>query len=255
VSSPPDLSERELDADPTRAAAAAAPHGHVAGARATRPHGEAGPAVLALGRCTPVAEGYMRRVYAHPHRHDALVKVIRADTQRARTRGARNWLKRRGRTRQYVVFLREIREYLALRARAPQAAPISHIFGFEHTDAGLGLVVERLHGEDGALAPTLIDLFTRHGDAPWLREGIAALFDALREHHVVVSDVNPGNVVHGRGSDGVARFALVDGFGDKNVIPLCSLSKRYNAYVLRGLQRKLMRRIERLLRGEPLWSN
>jgi len=71
----------------------------------------------------------------------------------------------------------------------------------------------------------------------------------------VVSDVNPGNVVHGRGSDGVARFALVDGFGDKNVIPLCSLSKRYNAYVLRGLQRKLMRRIERLLRGEPLWSN
>lgn len=249
------MSERRQDAEPADTTAAAPPHPRAADGAVERWPGAGSLPQLALHGRTPVAEGYMRRVYAHPHRDDALVKVIRADTQRARTQGARNWLKRRGRTRQYVVFLREIREYLALRARAPQAAPISHIFGFEHTDAGLGLVVERLHGEDGALAPTLIELFARHGDAPWLRAGIAALFDALREHHVVVSDVNPGNVVHGRGSDGVPRFALVDGFGDKNVIPLCSLSKRYNAYVLRGLQRKLMRRIERLLRGEPLWSN
>jgi hypothetical protein len=210
---------------------------------------------LSLAAHTPVAQGYMRRVYAHPHRDDALVKVIRADTQRARTQGARNWLKRRGRTRQHVVFLREIREYLALRARAPNVAPISHIFGFAQTDAGLGLVVERLQGEDGALAPTLIELYRRHGDAPWLREGIDALFDALRDHHVVVSDVNPGNVVYGCGSDGVPRFALVDGFGDKNVVPLCSLSRRYNAYVLRRLQRKLMTRLATLSRGTPLWRD
>lgn len=249
------MSERRQDAEPADTTAAAPPHPRAADGAVERWPGAGSLPQLALHGRTPVAEGYMRRVYAHPHRDDALVKVIRADTQRARTQGARNWLKRRGRTRQYVVFLREIREYLALRARAPQAAPISHIFGFAQTDAGLGLVVERLHGEDGALAPTLIELFARHGDAPWLRAGIAALFDALREHHVVVSDVNPGNVVHGRGSDGVPRFALVDGFGDKSVIPVCSLSKRYNAYVLRGLQRKLMRRIERLLRGEPLWSN
>lgn len=228
-------------------------------ARDTAQAGQPPPAgrltALSLAAHTPVAQGYMRRVYAHPHRDDALVKVIRADTQHARTQGARNWLKRRGRTRHHAVFLREIREYLALRARAPGIAPISHIFGFVQTDAGLGLVVERLHGEDGALAPTLVELYGRHGDAPWLREGIDALFDALRDHHVVVSDVNPGNVVYGCGSDGVPRFALVDGFGDKNVIPLCSLSRRYNAYVLHRLQRKLMRRIARLLRGTPLWQD
>jgi hypothetical protein len=205
------------------------------------------PALLRLAGNEPLARGLMRHVYAHPHRDDVLVKVVRADAIEQRFRGARGWLRSRARARQYGVYLRELGEYVALRAREPVAAPIVRVYGLVETDLGLGQVVERLHGEDGGLAPTLERLVLRHGDAAWIRDGVERLFDDVLAFGVILSDMHVGNIVHGIGADGVPRFTLVDGFGEKNVVPLCSMSRRYRMHVVRKLQRKLHGQLQRLL--------
>lgn len=202
--------------------------------------------MLRLADVEPLAVGQMRHVYRHPERADALVKVIRADMLEQRWGGARNWLKRRARARQYTVYLRELHEYVALRARDAHAAPIVRVHGLVETDLGLGQVVEYMRGEDGGLAPTLERLLARHGDAAWIRRGVDGLFASLLEHRVVLSDMHVGNIVHGCGDQGEPRFALVDGFGEKNVVPLCSMSAAWNARNTRRMHRRLMRQYSAL---------
>ena len=84
--------------------------------------------------------------------------------------------------------MRELHEYVALRARHPDAAPIARVLGLVETDLGLGLVVERFQGPDGGLAPTLVDLCKEHGQAGWILQGAEALFRELADCHVVMSD-------------------------------------------------------------------
>ena len=43
---------------------------------------------------------------------------------------------------------------------------------------------------------------------------------------VIVADLNPFNVVYGRGAGGVDHFVLIDGIGHKNLIPLERMSAR-----------------------------
>jgi len=188
----------------------------------------------------------MRYVFPHPDRPDAVIKVIRPDMLEARWGGRRGWLKRRARARQYTVYLRELREYVALRAREPVAAPFVRIFGLVETDLGLGQVVECVRGEDGALAPTLDVLVARHGLADWIREGVDGLFDELLRHRVVLSDMHIGNVVYGHSGDEPLRFVLIDGFGEKNVVPLCSMSERFNTRNTRRLYARLARQMAEL---------
>jgi hypothetical protein len=196
--------------------------------------------MLVLAGCTPIGAGTMRFVYAHPHNPDALVKVIRSDMLQSRWGGRKHWLKRRARARQFTVYLREIKEYVALRARDPLAAPITRVLGLVETDQGLGMVVESVRGRDGGLAPTLADLYARDGYLPWMREAMDALFDELIRCGVVLSDSHPCNFVYGSTGDEPPRFVMVDGFGEKNVLPLCSISARYNARNTRRLHRRML---------------
>lgn len=196
--------------------------------------------MLVLADCTPVGAGTMRFVYAHPENPDALVKVIRGDMLQSRWGGRRHWLKRMARARQFTVYLRELKEYIALRAREPVAAPITRVFGLVETDQGLGLVVESVRGPDGALAPTLADLYRRDGFQPWMCEGIDTLFEELIRCGVVLSDSHPCNFVYGSSGGEPPRFVMVDGFGEKNVLPLCSMSASYNARNTRRLHRRML---------------
>lgn len=214
-----------------------------------------GPAwLLQLRGREPLARGLVRDVHAHPLRDDALVKVLRADAVERRMRGLRGWLRGLARARQYTVYRRELVEYLALRAQDAPVAPIARVFGLVETDLGLGQVVERLRGGDGALAPTLEALVKRHGDVDWIRDGVAGLFDAVLRHGVILSDMNVGNIVHGTGVDGIARFALIDGFGEKNALPLCSMSRAYRSHVTRRLRRRLELQVARLVATGSAWD-
>lgn len=195
---------------------------------------------LELANQVALGGGTMRRVYLHPERADSLVKVIRADMLEQRWGGWRNWLKRRARARHFTVYMRELHEYVALRARHPDAAPIARVYGLVETDLGLGLVVERFQASDGRLAPTLLDLCQEHGLAVWILQGIQDLFRELADCHVVLSDTTPTNIVYGSSHGEPPRFVVVDGFGEKNVVPLCSMSPAYNRRRLGQLYRRML---------------
>jgi hypothetical protein len=200
--------------------------------------------MLRLSQTQPLAAGRFRLVFAHPDDPLLLVKVLRAEIVTAR---AGRWLKRRSRVRHYGLYLREIQESLALAARFPDASsPIARTLGTVVTDLGLGLVAELVRDAQGAPAPTLETLVRERGFTDELRALLDALLAELMRCDVIVGDMHPRNIVYGSDSGGGPRLVLIDGFGEKNALPLCSMSRAFNRHNTRRRIKVLMRKIARL---------
>lgn len=209
-------------------------------------------ATIDLAAREPLTVGRLRVIHAHPTHPDCLIKTVRPDVIEWRWGAAAPWYKRRVRTGQYTVFLRELREYLAVRAQHPaNEIPIVHLMGLVETDLGVGLVVEKVRDANevhGALAPTLTTLCTAGGRIePWVDDALAQLLDALLRCDVIVGDLHPGNIVYGMDSRGGPRFVVVDGFGDKNLIPRNSMSARTNMRHTQRIYLRMRRKLDNLI--------
>ena len=201
--------------------------------------------MIELKSSTPVATGHLRLVYDHPSQRECLIKVMRPEM--VAKRWAR-WYKRIPRARHYTGFVRELKEYIGLLARYPDASPpIARTIGIVETDIGVGLVVERVRGPDDQPGPTLEALVRRERMAPWIAAALAKFRDDLFRYNVIVGDMHPGNLVHGTDSRGGPRLILIDGFGEKHVFPHCTLSRTLNAWNTRRRYAKLERKLQRLL--------
>lgn len=186
--------------------------------------------MLELADLAPLITGNVRAVYQHPLHAELLVKVIHSDALERRW-GRGRWWKRLPRTLQYTGFARELKEYIALRARAPDAlAPVARMVGIVDTDLGLGLVSEKVVDRDGRLAPSLHAICRGRSATPdWAETALARFLDELLRCNVIIGDLHAGNIVHGSDSrGGEPRFILVDGFGEKNVVPFNSMSRWRN---------------------------
>jgi hypothetical protein len=198
------------------------------------------PALLCLRNGSPLAVGQLRQIFQHPHEPDLLVKVLRPDAIARRWGAGVRWYKRLPRARHYTGYVRELKEYIATCARHPDRhAPIARIVGLAPTDLGLGLVVEKVRGSDGALAPTLATRYaTEGGFSAAIEQDLAEFVHGLLACNVIVGDLHAWNLVYGTDSRGGPRFVMVDGFGEKLAIPLTSMSRRYNRHnTLRRIQR------------------
>ncbi|HET6545622.1 MAG TPA: YrbL family protein [Rhodanobacteraceae bacterium] len=196
------------------------------------------PATLALAHIQPLATGRHRFVFQHPGDDDLLIKVMRPQAVQARQRGARRF-RRGGR---YTGFVRELKEYVALRARTDAGdLPVARVGGIVETDLGLGLLVEKIRASDRQLAPTLERLGREQGFTPALETALAVLVDRLIEFDIVLGDLHAGNIVHRDHGSDQACFVLIDGFGEKNIVPLRSMSRRVSRYNTLRLHRKLCR--------------
>jgi len=76
--------------------------------------------VLTLSSVEPIAVGHLRSVYQHPLHANELIKVMRPDAVEKRWNAPGRWAKRLPRTRHYVQYLRELREFIVARARVSQ---------------------------------------------------------------------------------------------------------------------------------------
>ena len=212
------------------------------------PDSPASTAPLALASATPLAVGHLRYVFQHPGRDDLLIKIMRADAVAARWNGPARWHKRLPRTRHYVGYLRELKEYIGARARAPHVdAPIARMIGVVETDLGLGLVSEKVTGVEGTLAPTLAAIYERSGFTPDLSTALDVFLEGLLDANVIVGDMHAWNIVYGSDSRGGPRLVMIDGFGEKHVIPLSSMSRTINRYRTRRLYRRMLAQLERLV--------
>jgi hypothetical protein len=196
--------------------------------------------ILALQHLDPIARGSSRLVYEHPQRPDLLVKVMRPKHLEARYGEGAAWFRRRRRYDPYVLFLREIREYVAAYASHGQSLPIAQkVRGLVETDLGLGLLVEAVRGADGALAPTVAKLISTGAYDESAAAALERFLAELLESDIVVADLHERNMVYACDRDGATRFVMIDGLGSTTLIPFKSLSRTLN-------RRSKLKRIKRL---------
>ncbi|WP_299286066.1 YrbL family protein [uncultured Tateyamaria sp.] len=171
----------------------------------------------------PIANGEVRDVWHRPGHPDQLLKTIRTYKREKyeRRRGLRRALDyfRMG---PYGTFRIEYRCYLKTAYRCAQQKrplPIAEMGGLVITDRGLAQVCEKIADASGNVAQTLEDVL-REGPLSderlkWLNDFVANIF-AL---NVNVPDLRPSNIALDEVN---RRFVVIDGYGDKTLIPIRS---------------------------------
>ena len=175
-----------------------------------------------------IARGSERHVYLVPNAPDMLLKVMRSKHLRTIVqtddKTFRGWLKIR---KAYALYRREQKVWNDAMLRAANRGsfpPLAGISTLVLTQSGLGQLVERIVDADGNTAPTLDDLLRQ----PLPEDKLAALntfVAALYDWHIPAYDLGPKNIVWDTASK---RFVLVDGFGDRAVLPLKTWFRRLN---------------------------
>jgi hypothetical protein len=127
-------------------------------------------------------------------------------------------------------------EYLSLAVKfSDGVAVLQKLSGIVDTDYGIGVVVEKLVGRDGGLAPNLATLGRTEGVTPCILEKIDQFQKELLHFGVIVGKLHDKNLVLAvRGDE--ERFVMVDGYGEKAAIPIgCnSFPKLYEQCPLGG---------------------
>jgi hypothetical protein len=197
-------------------------------------------APLRLSGTRPVAVGVKRAVFQHPEDPDLLVKVLHPAFIRKRFGPTGSYHNRHRRCLHYNYFLRELREYLVTSARSPEALSVlPEVVGLVHTDMGLGLVVKKVSGPDGRLAPTIGAIVASGGLDARRRVLLDELERIVVDSEAVIDDLHPGNIVLTRDASGSERFVLIDGLGSSTTIPLKALVRFINRMSKRKAFRKL----------------
>jgi hypothetical protein len=204
--------------------------------------------MLKLRSSEPIAQGHKRFVFQHPTDPNLLVKVWQPDVVEERWGRHRPWY-RLNRYRQYVSLQREISEQLALAARFPDGVPVLQaLFGIVPTDYGVGVIVEKLKGHDGGLAPSLTQLARSEAPTSRLLDKLSQFREELLHYGIVVGKLHDRNLVLAcRGDE--ERFVMVDGYGEKTAIPIHIWSPRLNAAHTRRKVDALIVKLQRQ-RGE-----
>jgi len=209
------------------------------------------PKPLSLKHLTPIAVGSTRLVFRHPENSDLVVKVVRPELiakrfgERPGLRSRLRWTRRRA--RQFIYYRREIQEHLALHARGDEDAhALTTITGFIETDMGLGFLARAVRGRDGDYAPTLETLVCEKRFSAPVQRDFARFVEQVRRSEVLVSDLNPRNIVYGHDNEHGDHFVLVDGLGEKTLIPVKAMSRLLNRYSKWKHIRRLHAEIERL---------
>ena len=212
---------------------------------------------LELKHLQPLAKGNARLVYEHPQSPRLLIKVMRPDLVERRQVSPKLWFQGLRRYDPYVVFLREIREYVAAYAALGQAAPFAQVVhGLVETELGLGLVLEAVRNSDGGLAPTIAKLVQQGQFDAEATTALDQFLSELLESDLVIADLHERNLVYALGRDGSRRFVLIDGLGDSNLLPLKSWSRWFNRRSkgkrIARLRKRIHVRLESYHAGNPL---
>jgi hypothetical protein len=200
--------------------------------------------MILLSAREPVARGELHNIYQHPERDDLLIKIPRPDRAARRWQPKRSWLPVGRRYGIYTGWLREIRELIAARARmAEHPRALQRQGGLADTDLGLGLIVGKVLDREGKLAPTLVSVVREGGLTADLRRRLADLAADLIAHNIVVGDLHEGNILCGFDADGGDSLVIIDGIGDKTLIPVNTLVSALNR---RSIRRRFARMLWRL---------
>ncbi|WP_299661829.1 YrbL family protein [uncultured Ruegeria sp.] len=182
-----------------------------------------------LSENQPIANGTVRSVYDFPGQPDLLIKVFTRSEDRVSHRFGKRLAWKLFPEAQYRSTLKELECELRVSLKLGtkiEHSPLSRMLGVVQTSRGAGVVVERIAGLDGGLAPKLYEVYRNGLDEPAL-DALNVFVGQMFDHHIVARDVKSSNIVYGTRGAGPACF-LIDGYGERNLIPLRSLSRRLN---------------------------
>jgi hypothetical protein len=213
---------------------------------------------LSLKDSDPIAKGGLRLVFPFPGDPGLLVKVMRPDKAASRygNEGG-TWFRRNRRHAEYILFVREIREYIAAYAGCGRSLPfVQRIHGLAETDMGLGLVLGAARDGDGNLAPTLAKLIYTGGFDERAETAFRDFLRDILECDVVVADLHERNLVYAAGADGRSHFVMIDGLGSSTILPLKawfpSLNLRSKRKRVERLEKRVAGRLAAFRAGAPI---
>ena len=179
-------------------------------------------------------------IFHHPHDDRLLIKVMRVDAKR-KSWGMKRFYKSMRRSGAHTDLLRQVTEYFVVSVNSPVLPRcLSRIFGLIETDMGPGLLVEKITSADGTPATQMKELLKQGPLSDALKDKVHQFMDDLSRHEVVLNDLGLRNMVLATEPSGESRFVLIDGFGERALIPLCSMSRRFNRFNTRRKFRKLL---------------
>jgi hypothetical protein len=190
--------------------------------------------------------GGTRDVYGNDALPGVLVKTLQPQSvdERGYFRHYEWWKKWRP-LGAYFAFRREIDEFIVLLrrfyGREPANFPFARLYGVSITSAGLGLIIERISGPDGNLAPTMKDLMKQQKFEERHLEAVERFFADCRDLQVVLGDLSPNNIVYTETRDPRGEFVAVDGIGEKTAIPIHRWIKFFNDRKLERARRRFVR--------------
>jgi hypothetical protein len=178
-------------------------------------------------------------IFHHPHDVRLLIKVMRVDAKN-KSWGMKRFYKSMRRSGTHTDLLRQVTEYFLVSVNSPVPPRcLSRIFGLIETDMGPGLVVEKITSADGTPAIPMKEILQRGPLSDALKDKLHQFMDDLSRHEVVLNDLGLRNMVLATEPSGESRFVLIDGFGERALIPLCSMSRSFNRFNTRRKLRKL----------------
>lgn len=204
-----------------------------------------------IDELTRLGQGCSKIVFQHPEQDDKIIKIMNPD--RVDTDGG--WkghgkIKRQLSQGAYKQFRRELLQYLQLCKNNYQynqfEFPVETPYGFVQTDKGLGLVVEKIISPNGR-GITLHELCREKQFTEKHAQALDIFFDQCCDLHIVYGEVNIAGIMYTEQRHNKPEFVLVDGMGEKLLIPLRAMSKRINAKNVRKVEAKIKAQMQKLL--------
>lgn len=196
---------------------------------------------------TILGQGTQKFVYEHPSDFDKVIKIMKPiNATHDGGRANQHYLRSHRSQGIYRQFRRELLQYLQLcKSTYNQKVftfPIETVYGFIPTDQGLGLVTEKIISPNG-LPISLNELSQKKMLEDKHMEALKVFFDKCCEMHIVFGEVNIAGIMYTEQRQGVPEFVLVDGIGEKLIIPFRAMSKTVNTRNIRKVEKRINNQI------------
>lgn len=200
--------------------------------------------MIRIETCRQLAQGTIKTVYQHPDFEDKVIKTMRPEAIAADGGFIKHSaFRRRFFQGVYRQFRREILQYLQLvkttYGRQQFRFPVETPYGLIGTSEGLGLVTEKVVAPDGKCW-TLHDLALGPGLEQKHYEALDRFFEDCIRLHIVFGEVNSAGLMYTEARSGKPEFVLVDGIGEKLLIPVRAMSGRINTRNILKIQGRMM---------------
>jgi len=193
---------------------------------------------------SPLAKGSIRKVFLVPGHEDHLVKVFRSNKtphhqKRQLHMHKLPWL------RHPIVFDQNRYDLRELSSLSKRVGPLiwQHFpptYGIVDTTLGPGLVQQKIRNADGSDCLNLEVSLKNESDMPRIKEALWQFRSFLSYHHIVIRDLNTGNLLVHHDLDDALTIIMIDGFGNSDYFKWASVSRALN-------DKKLDRKFGRLM--------